>query len=33
MSTTGNIVLAILGLATVVVSFWVLFGTRPRGPR
>jgi hypothetical protein len=33
MTTAGNIVLAILGLATVVGAFWVLYGTHPRDPR
>ncbi len=33
MSTTSSILFIVLCLATVVGSFWVLFGTHPRPPR
>ncbi len=33
MTTAGSIVLIVLGVVTVVASFWVLFGTHPRVPR
>jgi len=33
MSTTNAIVLIVLSIATVVGSFWVLYGTHPRIPR
>jgi len=33
MSTTGSIGLIVLGVVTVVGSFWVLFRVHPRVPR